>query len=64
MTTEVYLLAIPLARHRSILPHRRDAGVASAGSSVRPLEPRVSDVTDRIAAAPARPNLLQRIDSR
>jgi hypothetical protein len=64
MTTEVYLLSIPLARHRSIVPLRRDAGVASADSSLRPREVRVGDATDRVAASPLRPTTLQRIDSR
>jgi hypothetical protein len=63
MTTEVYLLSIPLARHRSIVPQRRDAGIASAGSSVQPLELHVGDVTDRVEASPLRVSALQRIDS-
>ncbi len=64
MTTAVYLLSIPLARHRSIIPQRRDVGIASAGSSLRPLELRVGDVADRVAASPVRPDAIQRIDSR
>jgi hypothetical protein len=64
MTTEVYLLSIPFARHRSIVPRRRDTGIAIAGSYVRPLEQRVSDTTDRVAISPLRSSALQRIDSR
>jgi hypothetical protein len=64
MTTEVYLLSIPLARHRNIVPRRRDTGIAITGSCLQPLEHRVSDTTDRVAVSPVRSSALQRIDSR
>lgn len=64
MTTAVYLLSIPLARHRSIVAQRRDAGIASAESSLRPRELRVGEVADRVAASPVRANAIQRINSR
>jgi hypothetical protein len=63
MSIEVYLLSVPLARHRTIVPRPRDTVLTGAGSRVRPLERHLSDVTDRIEASSLRPSALQRIDS-
>jgi hypothetical protein len=62
MLTEVYLLSIPLARHRNIVPRRRDAGLAPGASRVRPLEQRVHGVADGIAESPPHPGTLPRFD--
>jgi hypothetical protein len=63
MSTEVYLLSIPLARHRSIVPRRRDVGIMVGDSQMRPLEQRVFGIADAIVESPPRAGSLQRIDT-
>jgi hypothetical protein len=61
MSTEVYLLSIPLARHRTIVPRPRRNNELSSGSAVRePEHPRhgVADTLD----APRHAGAMQRID--
>jgi hypothetical protein len=63
MATEIYLLSIPLARHRTIVPQRRETSPEMGGSHIRPPEQRVYGVTDVIAESSQRAGTLQRIDS-
>ncbi len=64
MSTEVYLLSIPLARHRSIVPRRRDVGIMRGDSQMRPLEQRVIGIEEAIVESPPRVGAMRRIDSR
>jgi len=63
MSIEVYLLSIPLARHRSIVPRRRDAGLAGGSSHVRPLELRVHGARNGIPESPPDAGAFQRVNS-
>jgi hypothetical protein len=63
MSTEVYLLSIPLTRHRSIVPRRRDVGVVAAGTHMRPVEQRVFGIADAVVEFPPHAGSRQRIDT-
>jgi hypothetical protein len=63
MSNEVYLLSIPLARHRSIIPRRRDLGIVPGESQMRPLEQRVLGIAGTIVES-LHAGASQRIDSR
>jgi hypothetical protein len=64
MSVAVYLLSIPLARHRSIVPRRREPGVAGVTSQVPQLEQHLRAGTNLIAEYPPHASTFQRIDSR
>jgi hypothetical protein len=64
MRTEVYLLSVPLARHRNIVPRRRDVALAPDGFHMRPVEQRVSGVRDEISDSSTLTGTFQRIDPR
>lgn len=64
MRTEVYLLSLPLARHRTIVPRRRDAASPTSGLDVQPLELRVHGVGEGTPDASPNACTLQRIDTR
>lgn len=62
MSIEVYLLSIPLARHREIVPRRRSNELIP-GPGVRPPEHRMHGTTDTLAEHPWHAGTLQqRID--
>jgi hypothetical protein len=64
MRTEVYLLSLPLARHRTIVPRRRDPASPTSSLYVRPLELRVHGAAEGTLDASPNAGTLQRIDTR
>lgn len=61
MSTEVYLLSIPLARNRNIVPRRRRNNALSPGSGVHEPEHPRHGVIDTLVA-PRHAATMQRID--
>jgi hypothetical protein len=62
MSIEVYLLSIPLARHREIVPRRRSNELIP-GPGVRPSEHRMHGTTGTLVEHPWHAGTLQqRID--
>jgi hypothetical protein len=62
MSTDVYLLSIPLARHRSIVPRPRRSGAIFAESVVREPERALYSVTDMAPKALASAGTPHRLD--
>jgi hypothetical protein len=62
MSIEVYLLSIPLARHRSIVPRRRRSNAPFASTGVREPQHRMHSVTDTLVEPPRHAGTMQRID--
>jgi hypothetical protein len=62
MSLEVYLLSIPLARHRSIVPRHRGSRTLGEQIAVKLPEPRVHDVATAVVEPPAAPSTPQRFD--
>jgi hypothetical protein len=62
MSLEVYLLSIPLARHRSIVPRHRGSRVLDEQTAVRLPEPRVRDVAAALVEPPVATSTPQRLD--
>ena len=61
MSTEVYLLSIPLARHRNIVPRPRRGNALPPGSRVQEPEHARHGVTETLVA-PRLAGTMQRID--
>ena len=62
MSTEVYLLSIPLARHRSIVPRPRRSITRPVSSGIREPQQRMHSVTDTLVGPPRHAGTMQRID--
>jgi hypothetical protein len=62
MSIEVYLLSIPLARHRSIVPRPRRSNAPLASTGVQEAQHRMHCVTDTLVEPPRHVGTMQRID--
>ncbi len=62
MSLEVYLLSIPLARHRTIVPRHRGARIFFEEAAVHAPEQRIRVLTDGIVEPPAASSARQRLD--
>jgi len=62
MSLEIYLLSIPLARHRSIVPRHRGKRMVDEQTAVSLPAPRVRDVTVGVVDSPAATSTPQRLD--
>jgi hypothetical protein len=63
MRVDVYLLSIPLARHRTIVPRRRDASAMIQADPMQGPEPHRLDVMVPITDSPRRAESLHQVDS-
>jgi hypothetical protein len=62
MSLEVYLLSIPLARHRTIVPSHRGARILVHDAAPHAPEHRTRGLTDAMVESPSAPSTRQRID--
>lgn len=62
MSLEVYLLSIPLARHRSIVPRHRGQDVFFVDAPTRTPEQRSPAPTNRLVEASVVPSQRQRLE--
>jgi len=62
MSIEVYLLSIPFARHRSIVPRHRRGAVLPPGREACQPHPRLRGVAQTIAESSPYRDTLQRTD--
>lgn len=62
MSLEVYLLSIPLARHRSIVPRHRGHEAFFGDASTRTPEQRSPVLTDRLVEPSVVPSQRQRLE--
>lgn len=62
MSLEVYLLSIPLARHRTIVPRPRRMGVSFPESGMRATEQRRPGTMQTQTESPTSAGPLDRID--
>jgi hypothetical protein len=63
MSLEVYLLSVPLARHRTIVPRPRRLGISVPGSSLRTTEQRQPGAVLAQAESSVSADSLQRFES-
>ena len=62
MSLEVYLLSIPLARHRTIVPSHRGARILVQDAAMHLPELRIRRLTDGMVDSPSAPSARQRLD--
>ncbi len=62
MSLEVYLLSIPLARHRTIVPSHRGARIFVEDAAMHAPERLTRGLTDGIVESPAASGARQRLD--
>ena len=62
MSLEVYLLSIPLARHRTIVPKHRGARIFFEEPAMHAPEQRIHGQTDGIVEPPTASSARQRLD--
>jgi hypothetical protein len=62
MSIEVYMLSIPLARHRSIVPRPGRRNALLANTSIREPQHRLRSATETLVEPPPHPGTMQRID--
>jgi hypothetical protein len=62
MRLEVYLLSIPLARHRAIVPRAGRSAASLQGTEVQGPEQTQNRLTETVAESRACPGMLQRTD--
>lgn len=62
MSIEVYLLSIPLARHRSIVPLPRRSNAELASTGVQEPQHRMHSVTDTFVEPARHASTMQRTD--
>lgn len=62
MSLEVYLLSIPLARHRSIVPSHRGARIFVEDPAMHAPQQRTRDLTDGVVESPTASGARQRLD--
>ena len=62
MSLEVYLLSIPLARHRAIVPIHRGARIFVQDAAMQPLEHRTRALNDTRVESPSALSARQRLD--
>jgi hypothetical protein len=62
MSLEVYLLSIPLARHRTIVPTHRGARIFVQDAAMHLPEHRIRGLTEGMVESPSAPGERQRLD--
>ncbi len=62
MGLEVYLLSIPLLRHRNIVPRTRGSTALLQGTEVQGLDQPQTRLTETVGESRTYPGLLQRLD--
>jgi hypothetical protein len=62
MSLEVYLLSIPLARHRTIVPSHRAARILVQDAAMHAPEQRTRELTDGMVESASAPSARHRLD--